>query len=120
MQGLNYDQSRGDWYKLNNQVSGNSEIMKKRKSILQKTSNIIGIICFLLAVLCAVALYFKFEELGMQHPVTASFLASSFFFVFIGFVFSIMGNANIPDFNVTESSLNEGNKTRDENKGQKD
>ncbi len=74
--------------------------MKKRKSILQKVSNIIGIICFLLAVLSAVGLYFKIEELGMQHPISASYLAAAFFCVCIGFVFTVMGNANIPSFKV--------------------
>ncbi len=81
--------------------------MKKRKSMLQRSSGVVGKICFLLAVLCAVALYFKVQELGMQHPVSASFLASSFFFIFIGFVFTIMGNADLPSFKVTSTSINE-------------
>ena len=74
--------------------------MKKRKSILQKISKIIGIICFLLAILCAAALYFTVEENGMQHVISASLLASSFFFAFIGFVFIVIGNADIPSFKV--------------------
>ena len=85
--------------------------MKKRKSILQKISSIIGIICFLLSVLCAVALYFKVQEFGMQHVVSASLLASSFFFAFIGFVFIVIGNADIPSFkvvvDVSPAALNE-------------
>jgi len=72
--------------------------MKKRKSILQKVSTIIGIICFLLAIVCVVLLYFKIEESGMQHVVSASLLASSFFCAFIGFVFTVIGNADIPSF----------------------
>ena len=78
--------------------------MKKRKSILQKTSSVIGIICFLLATLCAVALYFKVQELGMQHVVSASLLASSFFCAFIGFVFIVIGNADIPSFKIVASA----------------
>jgi hypothetical protein len=74
--------------------------MKNRKSVLQKLSSIIGKICFLLAVLCAVALYFKVQELGMHHPISASLLASSFFCGFIGFVFTYIGNADIPSFKV--------------------
>ncbi len=81
--------------------------MKKRKSILQKSSGIIGKICFLLAVLCAAALYFKIQELGMQHPINASFLASSFFFIFIGFVFTVIGNSDLPSFKVTSTPINE-------------
>jgi hypothetical protein len=87
--------------------------MKKRKSILQKLSSIIGIICFLLAVMCAVALYFKAQELGMKHVVSASLLASSFFCTFIGFVFIVIGNSDIPSFKVVAdappASLNEEN-----------
>ena len=87
--------------------------MKKRKSILQKISSITGIVCFLLAILCAVALYFKVQELGMQHVVSASLLASSFFFIFIGFVFIVIGKSDIPSFKVVAAappaSLNEEN-----------
>lgn len=78
--------------------------MKKRKSILQKSSSVIGVICFLLAILCAVALYFKAEELGMEHVVSASLLASTFFFVFIGFVFMVIGNADIPDLSIKKNN----------------
>ncbi|MFW5427301.1 MAG: hypothetical protein ACKE8G_03355 [Methylophagaceae bacterium] len=77
--------------------------MKKRKSMLQKSSGIIAKICFLLAVLCAVALYFKVQELGMEHPISASFLASPFFFVFIGFVLTVINNTDIPSFDVVTS-----------------
>jgi len=87
--------------------------MKKRKSILQRLSSIIGIICFLLAILCAVALYFKTQEFGMQHVVSTSLLASSFFCTFIGFVFIVIGNSDIPSFKVVAAappaSLNEEN-----------
>lgn len=79
--------------------------MKKRKNILQRSSAIIGKSCFLLAVLCAVALYFKVKELGMQHAISASFLASSFFFVFVGFVLTVIGNTDIPSFKVGPVSI---------------
>lgn len=88
--------------------------MKKGKSILQKSSSIIGVMCFLLAILCAVVLYFKVEELGMEHVVSASLLASSFFFVFIGFVFMVIGNADIPSFKVGDAESSESlNKEKD-------
>ncbi|MBL1319891.1 MAG: hypothetical protein COA63_002355 [Methylophaga sp.] len=78
--------------------------MKRRKSILQRSSSFIGKICFLLAVLCAAILYFKIKELGMQHVISASFLASFFFFVFVGVVLTVIGNADIPSFKVTSIS----------------
>ena len=63
-------------------------------------SIITAVICFLLAIVCVIVLYFKLPELTMQHPVSASLLASSFFFVFIAFVFSVIGNADIPSFKI--------------------
>ena len=45
----------------------------------------------------------------MQHPVTASFLASSFFFIFIGFVFTVIGNTDIPSFKVASTPVSEKN-----------
>ncbi len=78
--------------------------MKKRKSFLQKTSGIIGIVCFFLAALSAVVLYFKVKELGMEDTISASLLASAFFFTFVGFVFTIIGNANIPSFKVVAAA----------------
>ncbi len=76
--------------------------MKKTKSGLQKFSTLLSIVSFILAVVCAVFLYIKVQDIGMKNPVSASFLASVFFFCFIGVLFSIMGNANIPSFRVDE------------------
>ncbi len=36
----------------------------------------------------------------MQHVVSASLLASSFFCVFVGFVFIVMGKADIPNLKI--------------------
>lgn len=57
----------------------------------------------MLAILCAVVLYIKIQELGMQHVVSASLLASSFFCTFIGVVFFVIGNADIPNFKVVDT-----------------
>ncbi|MFC1588838.1 hypothetical protein ACFL3P_01045 [Pseudomonadota bacterium] len=78
--------------------------MKKKRNILQKVSIITGVICILLTFASLAALYFKLQELEMQHPVTASLLASSFFFTFISFVFFVMGNADIPSFKLTPAA----------------
>ena len=72
----------------------------RKKSALPKFSNVLGILSFILAVVCAVFLYFKVQELGMQSTISASFLASIFFFSFIGFLFIVIANANIPSFKV--------------------
>ncbi|MCK5855219.1 MAG: hypothetical protein KAG56_08350 [Sulfurovaceae bacterium] len=72
----------------------------KKKSALQKFSNVLGILSFISAVVCAVFLYFKVQELGMQNTISASFLASIFFFSFIGFLFLVIANTNVPSFRV--------------------
>jgi Ni/Fe-hydrogenase subunit HybB-like protein len=84
--------------------------MKQRVNMLQTISGAIGKICFLLSVLCAVALYLKVKELGMQHPVSASFLASSFFFLFVGFVLTVIAKTDLPSFKVTSASRDEESK----------
>ena len=78
--------------------------------MLQKISGAVGKICFLLSVLCAVALYLKVKELGMQHPVSASFLASSFFFLFVGFVLMVIAKTDLPSFKVTSATSDEESK----------
>ena len=69
-----------------------------RQGFLQKISVVSGYISFLLAVVSAVILYFKVEELGTKHPVSASFAACCFFFVFVGIVLTVMGRSNVPSF----------------------
>jgi len=81
--------------------------MKKKKSKLQKLSIIFGVMCFLLAFACAIFLYFKINELTMQHPISGSLLAASFVFAFIGFVFIVIGNANIPNLKFSPKSDDE-------------
>ncbi|MCK5903270.1 MAG: hypothetical protein KAG28_08990 [Cocleimonas sp.] len=75
--------------------------MNKQKSNLQKLAGIIGKLCFILSVVCAVTLYFKVNELGMQHPISASFLASSFFFIFVGIVLTVIDRTDIPSFKLS-------------------
>ena len=45
----------------------------------------------------------------MEHPVSASLLASSFFFVFVGVVLTVINNTDIPSFDMTATSKREGN-----------
>ena len=73
--------------------------MNKRKSILQKVSLVSGVISFMLALVSGVMLYIRMQSVvGVDNPISASFLASTFFFVCIGFVFIVMGMANLPSF----------------------
>jgi len=72
--------------------------MNKDKSFLQKTATVCGKLSFVVAAISAVFLYLKSQELGMDHAVSASFLASMFFFTFVGALLIYVGKANLPNF----------------------
>ena len=74
--------------------------MKNNKSILQKSALYFAGGSFIAAVASAVYLMLKLDVLGWESPISASLLASSFFFAFVGVVLSIIGMANIPSFKV--------------------
>jgi len=74
--------------------------MKKNKSILQKSSLYFSIVSFITSVACVVYLMLKIDVLGWKNPITASLLASSFFFCFVGFLFIVIYTTNIPSFKV--------------------
>ena len=72
--------------------------MKKAKGFLQKVSTVSGVISFVLSAVCGVLLYLKVQEIGFENPVSASLLASVFFFLFVGFLLVFVGSCNIPSF----------------------
>jgi len=72
--------------------------MKQPKGFLQTVSRWSGVASFVMAVICGVLLYFKVQEIGMGNPVSASLLASVFFFIFMGILLSIIGRSNLPSF----------------------
>lgn len=84
--------------------------MQKKKSILQKSSLLFSVICFISALVCAVALFIKGGELGMDHPISASLAASIFFFFSVAAVLFVIGKSDIPSFKVnTDKGSNEDN-----------
>jgi len=70
----------------------------KEKGVLQKISFFSGVISFLLAFIVGIALYFQVTSADSNGPVSASLIASIFFFVCVGIVLAIMGRADIPSF----------------------
>jgi uncharacterized membrane protein YjjB (DUF3815 family) len=74
--------------------------MSYKPNFLQKVALTAGKLCFLAALVSGIFLYLKINELGMNHPVSASFLASVFFFTFVGILLSIVGKTNIPDLKI--------------------
>ena len=73
----------------------------KKKSILQKSSFYFAVFSVLASIASVVYLYLNIAELSWKSPVSASLLASTFFFGFIAFIFFIIGSANIPSFKVS-------------------
>lgn len=77
--------------------------MSYKPNLLQKVALVVGKLCFLIAIASSIFLYLKVHELGADHPVSASFLASVFFFTFVGILLSIVGKADIPDLKIRPS-----------------
>jgi len=67
---------------------------------LQKVALIFAKLSFIISLISAVFLYFKINELGSEHPISASFLASVFFFIFVGILLTIVGKTNLPDLKI--------------------
>jgi len=83
--------------------------MKNKPNLLQKITLIIGILCFVLSVVSGILLYIKVDEIGMGHPISASLLASIFFFLFVGILLSIVGRANIPNLRFSAIGKHDAN-----------
>lgn len=77
--------------------------MTKRKGILQKISLISAVVSFVLALTSGVLLYLRLESVGSDNPISASFMASTFFFICVGVVLTIIGKADIPSFKIDRS-----------------
>ena len=74
--------------------------MAERRSVLQKISIVSAVVSFLLAFITGVMLYLRLESVGSDDPVSASLIASTFFFICVGTVLIIIGNADIPSFKI--------------------
>ncbi|MDX2476952.1 MAG: hypothetical protein QNL05_06265 [Gammaproteobacteria bacterium] len=77
--------------------------MTKRKGVLQKVSLVSAVVSFLLALTSGVMLYLRLESVGSDNPISASFMASTFFFISVGVVLSIIGKTDLPSFKIDTS-----------------
>lgn len=77
--------------------------MAERRSVLQKFSIVSAVVSFMLAFITGVMLYLRLESVGSDDPVSASLMASTFFFICVGTVLIIIGNADIPSFKIHNS-----------------
>ncbi|MGB5395773.1 MAG: hypothetical protein WBN96_01365 [Gammaproteobacteria bacterium] len=74
--------------------------MKSSKGKLQKAVTYTGFASFLAAIACLVFLYLRLDGAGWDDLVSASLMASSFFFVSVGFVLVVIGKCDLPSFKV--------------------
>ncbi|WP_126452475.1 hypothetical protein [Sulfuriflexus mobilis] len=77
--------------------------MTKRKGVLQKVSLVSAVVSFVLALTSGVMLYLRLESVGSDNPISASFMASTFFFICVGVVLTVIGKADIPSFKIDNS-----------------
>ena len=77
--------------------------MANRKGVLQKISIISAVFSFVLALASGIFLYFRLTSVGSYNPISASLMASTFFFLCVGAVLVVMGSANLPSFRMDTS-----------------
>ena len=77
--------------------------MTKRKGVLQKASLVFAVVSVVLALISGVMLYLRLESVGSDNPISASLMASTFFFICVGGVLAVIGTADIPSFKIDNS-----------------
>ena len=77
--------------------------MTKRKGMLQKVSLVSAVVSFVLAFASGVILYLRLESVGSDNPISASLMASTFFFICVGVVLTVIGKADVPSFKIDNS-----------------
>ena len=77
--------------------------MTKRKGIFQKISLISAFVSYVLAIVSGVMLYLRLDSAGSDDVISASLMATTFFFITVGITLSFVGKADIPSFKVNSS-----------------
>jgi len=79
-------------------------IKKTKKSILQKSALYFAAGSIIVALASVIFLMLKVGEIGWENPISASLLASTFFFLFVAFILIVIGTTNIPSFKFDKPS----------------
>ncbi len=74
--------------------------MKNNKKAWQIFVYYLGISSFMSSIACLATLYFMMDGLNVKNTISASIMASSFFFASVGVVLITIGKCNIPSFKV--------------------
>ena len=73
-------------------------VKKTTKSKFQKVAVYLAVMSIFAAIASMIYLTLNIDTLGWENPVSASLLASTFFFLFVALVFVVIGTANVPSF----------------------
>ena len=77
--------------------------MAKRKGLLQRVSLVSAVMSFVLAFASGIILFLRWESLGSDNPISASLMASTFFFICVGVVLFIILKTDLPSFKFDNS-----------------
>ena len=75
-------------------------VKKTKKSILQKSALYFALGSIIAAIASVIYLTLNIDTLGWENPISASLLASTFFFLFVALVLVVIGTANLPSFKI--------------------
>jgi len=75
-------------------------VKKTTKSAFQKSALYFAAGSIVLAIASVIYLSIEIDTLGWQNPISASLLASTFFFMFVALVLIVIGTTNIPSFKI--------------------
>ena len=75
-------------------------VKQTKKSKLQKSALYFAVGSVFAAIASVIYLMLKIDTLGWQNPISASLLASTFFFLFVALILFVIGTTNIPSFKI--------------------
>ena len=75
-------------------------VKKTQKSRFQKSALYFAAGSIIAAIASVIYLALKIDVLGWQNPISASLLATTFFFLFVALVLIVIGTTNIPSFKI--------------------
>ncbi|MEE9309718.1 MAG: hypothetical protein V3U64_01735 [Cocleimonas sp.] len=82
--------------------SQTTAVKKTKKSKLQKSALYFAVGSIIAAIASVIYLALNIDTLGWENPISASLLASTFFFLSVAVVLTVIGTTNIPSFKVRQ------------------
>ena len=98
---------RGTFYIMMNEsqdtlIDQDTLVKKTKKNTFQKAALFSAAGSIILAIASVIYLVLNIDTLGWENPISASLLASTFFFLFVALVLVVIGTTNIPSFKIGE------------------